>query len=430
MLYEPDSSFEFDSVTLGSPNGLQGGSYFTKLLVKKQPLYLQIPKCKTKQGLVVTEKKKYCDLMFTRDDTNVIEWFETIEQKAQNLMFEKKNIWFHDDLELSDIENAFTSPIRSYRSGNYYLVRCMFPKVISSETISCFNENEEPVSIDVLNEDNIEVIPLVEVQGIKFSSKNFQIEIGMRQIMVIKKKEIFKNCMIKVPKGCSDKTLGGKKTATSPEQILKNEVVALAESTDNKDETLKNEDVALAESAGNKDEALKSEDVALAESAGNKDEALKNEDVALAESAGNKDEALKSEDVALAESAGNKDEALKNEDVALAESAGNKDEALKSEDVALKNKDVGLKNEVEDSLEVKLEEVDLTPDDNNVSMVLKDPSEVYYNMWREARQKAKDAKKEAVAAYLEAKKIKENFMLDAIDSDSDEDSEYQQLNLA
>ena len=358
MLYEPDSSFEFDSVTLGSPNGLQGGSYFTKLLVKKQPLYLQIPKCKTKQGLVVTEKKKYCDLMFTRDDTNVIEWFETIEQKAQNLMFEKKNIWFHDDLELSDIENAFTSPIRSYRSGNYYLVRCMFPKVISSETISCFNENEEPVSIDVLNEDNIEVIPLVEVQGIKFSSKNFQIEIGMRQIMVIKKKEIFKNCMIKVPKGCSDKTLGGKKTATSPEQILKNEVVALAESTDNKDET------------------------------------------------------------------------LKNEDVALAESAGNKDEALKSEDVALKNKDVGLKNEVEDSLEVKLEEVDLTPDDNNVSMVLKDPSEVYYNMWREARQKAKDAKKEAVAAYLEAKKIKENFMLDAIDSDSDEDSEYQQLNLA
>ena len=85
---------------------------------------------------------------------------------------------------------------------------------------------------------------------------------------------------------------------------------------------------------------------------------------------------------------------------------------------------------MEDSLEVKLEEVDLTPDDNNVSMVLKDPSEVYYNMWREARQKAKDAKKEAVAAYLEAKKIKENFMLDAIDSDSDEDSEYQQLNLA
>ena len=409
MLYEPDSSFDFDSVTLGSPNGLQGGSYFAKLLMKKQPLYLQIPKCKTKQGLVVTEKKKYCDLMFTRDDTNVIEWFETIEQKAQNLMFEKKNIWFHDDLELSDIENAFTSPIRSYRSGNYYLVRCMFPKVISSETISYFNENEEPVSIDVLNEDNIEVIPLVEVQGIKFSSKNFQIEIGMRQIMVIKKKEIFKNCMIKVPKGCSDKTLGAKKTTTNEEQTHTNEDVALTESASNNGESLNNEEQILTETAGN-------EDVALAENAGNKDEAL-------AESAGNKDEALKNEVVALTETSNNEDVALKNKDVALAETTTNEDEVVK-------NEDVGLKNEVEDSLEVKLEEVDLTPDDNNVSMVLKDPSEVYYNMWREARQKAKDAKKEAVAAYLEAKKIKENYMLDAIDSDSDEDSEYQELNLA
>ena len=83
--------------------------------------------------------------------------------------------------------------------------------------------------------------------------------------------------------------------------------------------------------------------------------------------------------------------------------------------------------------EGKLEEVNLTiPTDE--PMVLKDPNEVYYEMWKTARQKAKLAKKEALAAYLEAKQIKDNYMLDEIDSDSDDspysDNEEEEENLA
>ena len=58
MLQEPTKDFNFDGIKLGPPNGLQGGSYFTKILNNNEPLYLQIPKCSTKQGAVVTEKKK------------------------------------------------------------------------------------------------------------------------------------------------------------------------------------------------------------------------------------------------------------------------------------------------------------------------------------------------------------------------------------
>jgi hypothetical protein len=58
---------------------------------------------------------------------------------------------------------------------------------------------------------------------------------------------------------------------------------------------------------------------------------------------------------------------------------------------------------------------------------LKKPTDVYYEMWRSARQKAKLARREAVAAYLEAKKIKENYMLEGIDSDSEDENEIQQV---
>ena len=50
---------------------------------------------------------------------------------------------------------------------------------------------------------------------------------------------------------------------------------------------------------------------------------------------------------------------------------------------------------------------------------LKERDDVYYEMYREARQKAKVAKDLALSAYLEAKEIKNKYMLDDI-SDSDE----------
>jgi hypothetical protein len=53
---------------------------------------------------------------------------------------------------------------------------------------------------------------------------------------------------------------------------------------------------------------------------------------------------------------------------------------------------------------------------------LKKPTEVYYNMYRIAKQKAKDLKKNAIAAYLEARQIKSAHMLEDSDSDSDGDN--------
>ena len=381
MLYEPNSSFDFDKITLGSPNGLQGGSYFTKLLINNEPIYLQIPKCTTKQGLVFTEKKKYCDLMFSRDNTNIIEWFEEIEKKVQELMFSKKNVWFHDDLELSDIENAFTSPIRSYKSGNYYLVRCTLPKVLNSDTISCYNENEEPIDLEVLNEDNVEIIPLIEIQGIKFSSKNFQIELGMRQVMVIKKKDLFKNCMIKV-----------EKDPITPDN--------------NKEESYDN---GLIEKIDHIEEPVVESILGMSESI----EESKNDKTNNEES--NNEESNNEE---LNNDKTNNEESeviVEQKTIVYEEPTVEEDDSVAAISLETQNNDNGI------------EEVNLSFDGENSNdrLVLKQPSEVYYNMWKEARQKAKEAKHQALAAYLEAKKIKENYMLEGIDSDSDED-EFEQ----
>ena len=56
---------------------------------------------------------------------------------------------------------------------------------------------------------------------------------------------------------------------------------------------------------------------------------------------------------------------------------------------------------------------------------LKKPTEVYYEIYRTAKQKAKELKKSAIAAYLEAKQIKSVHMLeDSSDSDDNDDDSY------
>jgi hypothetical protein len=54
------------------------------------------------------------------------------------------------------------------------------------------------------------------------------------------------------------------------------------------------------------------------------------------------------------------------------------------------------------------------------SFTLKKPNQVYYDIYRTAREKAKNAKKEAILAFLEAKNIKKTYMLDDMDESDDE----------
>ena len=60
-------------------------------------------------------------------------------------------------------------------------------------------------------------------------------------------------------------------------------------------------------------------------------------------------------------------------------------------------------------------------DDHTVK--LRPPNEVYFDLYKEAREKAKQAKKNAILAYLEAKNIRKTYMIDYID-ESDGDADF------
>ena len=85
--------------------------------------------------------------------------------------------------------------------------------------------------------------------------------------------------------------------------------------------------------------------------------------------------------------------------------------------------------EIDPTLPIEILDIDFplenTSDENNVDdapLKLKSRNDVYYKLYKEIRQRAKEAKREALANYLEAKRIKNTYLLeDLSDSDSELD---------
>ena len=193
-----NKEFDFSKLSLSQPIAVQGGAYFTKLKFNSEPFYIQTPKCLTKQGINETSKKAYMYLMFTSDDDVVIEWFETLESTLVNLIFQKKHLWFQDDIEFADIENFFNPITRAYKGGKFHLIRTSITKNKTNNQYTCgvYDENENVLPITDIKESNI-IIPILEVIGIKFSARNFQLELVGKQIMVLNNKPLFNSCLIK-----------------------------------------------------------------------------------------------------------------------------------------------------------------------------------------------------------------------------------------
>jgi len=199
-----NESFQFDKLILTQPNSISGGSYLTKMMYKnsKTPLYIQTPKSKSKQGIVVVGRKAYIDLLLTTNDTDAefIEWIDNLEKRVIELLHEKRHLWFTEELDRSDIENSLTSPIRAFRNGKNYLIRANLELnrvSVHTQPFLCqvFDENRHVVPVEYIKPDH-DIMSIVEFQGIKFTSRSFQIELILRQVLVIPDSPLFDTCVI------------------------------------------------------------------------------------------------------------------------------------------------------------------------------------------------------------------------------------------
>ena len=402
-IFEATVDYDFSKLYLGPPTTVPGGAYFTKLMHNtNKPLYIQTPKSLTKQGFVKSGKKVYTDLMFDNNDTIFINWIENLENTCQELIFSKGQTWFETKLEKDDIEGAFTSPFKIFKSGKYYLLR-----INVKPNIKVYNEMDQITNIDDVSSEK-HIISIIEIQGIRFTSRNFQIEFELKQAMIVSPDPFLDECFIKKP---------NKKPTDKEEHVIKN---ILEERNDLEEPKLDSvpqlvHELALEVVPDSVSDVL--EEVVP--------DILEEFDINtfINDSANDLVKGTNQNDLAVSFDLSNTiKNTSENENIKQSEDENKKQSEDENEEIEHLN-NIHLEiTELEDPNILKEVDMSLTLEKNLETITLKKPNQVYYEIYEKAREKAKEAKKTALQAYLEMKNIKKTYMLDDID-ESDSDSE-------
>jgi hypothetical protein len=366
------SIFDFKRLTLANPEPLQSGSYFTKLsLDASKTFYIQMPKCVTKQGIIDIKGIKYCDLMYERSKCDdLIKWLEHLEYACQDKLDERKELWFQSELTRDDIEFMMSPITRVYQSGKYILIRVALNSLKAGglEKTIAYNEKEINIDLDKLDATD-SIVPLIVINGIKFSAKSFEIDIKLLQMMILDK-PMENSCLIKL-NSTVEMSVGANKIDTN--KVDTNKIDTNKVDTNKVGSNIREKPLLIP--LANNDKVKNNFSLEIP-----KPLLLVNTNKPIQTS--NTPDNIKPIQTS------------------------NTPDNLKSVDKA-----------------ESLEEVSFDYDSISDSINLKNPNEVYYEIYKVAREKAKQLRKVAMEAFLEAKEIKSKYMLSDFDDSSSDDLE-------
>ena len=371
--------FPFANIHLGKPYNLNG-MYFIKMFVKDSPIYVQPPKCFIKQGILKSGKKWFCDLVFSIEDGYFLTWLEQIEEIAKQKIFENRANWFETELDEHDIENSLVSPYKMFRSGKMFIIRANLPTTLDKCDLKIYDETENEIQPENVTDDT-NVITILELKGIKCSARNFQFVFDVRQMLVVSPVKIFEKCIIK---------------KTGPERgrdiLSENEV----------------EPVRSLERGINEGVLAQSMNITTTPT---------NPSIPASREVGIREQPNENMNRQLHTEPSFFSDDKPTERVAKSTQKETQSASLSTFD--------GLPSKVNDPTPEMYEfEIDLADLEKNDAVQIKPRNDVYYKLYKEAKQKAKEAKLLALSNYLEAKRLKTTYLLeDSSDSSDDEDND-------
>jgi len=402
-IIESTDDFQFNSVKLSKPKSTAGGNWLIKFGINNNPFYLQTPKCNTRNGILKAGKRYYTDLVFSNDNDEFIRWMENLENMCHEHLHENRAIWFDSNLMLErhDIENYFTSPMKIYKTGKYYILRVNVETNLGGPALTIYDEANNKVDIDAIT-DKQDVISILEFKGIKCSSTSFQIDIEMKQMVTIKPVKIFSNCVIRLP------TQSGNSSMYDDEEQNNLDKPRLSYNNDNAETDI---DIPTLDKPCLNPENDNAEntdiDIPILE---------KSNEIGVGSLDKDNNDTQPLEIVMVSSDPEINDR--ETETIILEKQDVNTDNLDESTNNIDENNDLIVDtNELQ---EFKIDLDDLTED---VNIIIKKDKDIYYEMYREACRKAKIARDLALSSYLEAKRIKNQYMLDDLTESDDSENE-------
>ena len=396
LIYDITENFNFNNLKLENPSLINANNYFSKIYNNNsnKNFYIKLPKCKTKHGIVNSNNKCFCELEFNSNEKIVAEFFENLENFCIKEICANKSLWFYDSENISndDIQEYITPIMRSYRGGKKFLIKTN----IKQEKLIVYDENEKKLSFTEYDVNN-EVIPLININGIKFSKSSFIIDIILVQFMVLYPSDSFENqILIKLNKQEINSNKTNIKYIEEHKEPIKNNLEPLEDNLEQLEDNLK---------------PLEDNLKPLRDNLEHIEDNLEH----------------------IEDNLKPLEKLITNDELAIS------DCNLKTEVTEIKNtntKNNSFKYLIE-SLEtiecnndgsIELNDLD-TIAENTDPIELKTHETIYLEIYKKAKHKAKQIRKNAIEAFLEAKNIRTRYNLDTILDDSSSDDENELLNM-
>ena len=393
MIFEANDTFPIDRLTLLTPKSVHGGNYFSRFHIDDSPVFIQLPKCNTKQGIQISgNKKAYTDLQFTSDQERFLRWLETLTEKVQEIVFANSKSWFANEMDKEEIEDTFQSPLKPYRSGQIYLMRVNVPIRMGKVTLPIFDEEEKSVGPEMVKAGGY-LLGVLEIQGLKYSAKSLQLEMELKQLLILPSLSLFEKCVLSTPIAPLAVKEHTPSITIAPSQTVTPNTIApislnvvtepFSEAEHKAEETL----FEIKQSNEIQGDVKTTEEL--------------NEDLGIStmqtEPCPSLEESKQTYSQPLHE--------YNSTEIGIEEKVIEREEHNEED-----------KEELQD-VDICLEKLTLEP---VTSLQLKNSKEIYYKMYRQARQKAKLARDLAISSYLESKHIKNIYVLEDLSDDEDE----------
>ena len=388
------SSFDGGCMTLGHPVRLYNGIYHSKIEYNGNDLVIQLPESVLQKNVEQENMKFNGVFNFHKGDAtnNYIKFVDILESHIRTMIFDKRNIWFQEPLSSEDISYFFNDSIKKSTKEdgtNNYTQR-----IEIARSSSIFNEDDKKLTINEMKKDK-NVICLVKVKGLKFSPQSFNIDFQVQEVLIMN--AIQQQSNITIPSVIEMKREDKEHLEVNVEEETKTEPETedVLDINNDVDETLTNlqtdnepeYSVGTVVSDNEEDSSLGKDDVTEVNIVhAIEDKKPDNDDVET-----NNNDTVEEQD---------QEELITNEEDDV-EDTENKDEL---EEYTIAIDDLPKNDDAEDN-----------------SIQIMKPNEVYYQIYREAKRKAKLAKQAAIMAYLELQNIKNRHMI--VDNGSIDDSD-------
>ena len=173
-----------NKINYHNPVKTAGGSQISKTFYRHNgeeiPIYIQTPRLKNISNLEVNDSKTFIELELDKKHINFYEFINNIDDNNITETHAKSEDWFEQKLPMDVIDDFYKTNIKMRRYNKAPVIKFKLP-LGKNKKCDIFGDDLQPIDISQIKK-NMDVICILELQGIKFFKQRFETEWNVVQL--------------------------------------------------------------------------------------------------------------------------------------------------------------------------------------------------------------------------------------------------------